>query len=119
EFPENVRATFIAGEIFLDMSKEDPRLHVRVKDELARVLGTLCKEEDLGEFYGDRVGISNEAADLSNVPDGSFYLWETLESGRIRLIQREGEESYVELEGTPDWVLEVVSRSSVNKDTRR
>ncbi len=24
---------------------------------------------------------------------------------------------YVELEGTPDWVLEVVSRSSVQKDT--
>lgn len=38
----------------------------------------------------------------------------------MRLIPREGEEGeYLELEGSPDWVLEIVSKSSVRKDTRR
>lgn len=119
EFPQAVRATFIAGEIFLDMSKEDPRLHVRIKDQLVIKIGQLVADEDLGEFYGDGMGISNEEAELSTIPDGSFYLWETLESGRIRLVQREGEESFVELEGTLDWVVEVVSRCSVTKDRQR
>lgn len=119
EIPEEVRATFIAGEIFLDMSNEDPRLHVLVKTEIVRVVGNLNIEGNLGELYSDGVRVTNVEADLSSNPDGSFYYWRTLKNGRIRLVEREGEESYVELEGTLDWVLEVVSRSSVFKDTQR
>jgi Uma2 family endonuclease len=36
---------------------------------------------------------------------------------RVRLIAREGRpDEYLELVGSPDWVLEIVSRSSINKD---
>src|SRR4051794_4886242 len=38
EFPEHVRAAFIDGEVYLDMSNEDPELHVLVKGEIVRVL---------------------------------------------------------------------------------
>jgi len=44
-----------------------------------------------------------------------FVSWEALRSGRATLL--EGEEGWTELEGTPEMVLEVVSASSVKKDT--
>jgi len=55
-------------------------------------------------------------ANLACQPDGIFVSYESLDTGRIRLVEgvREG---YVEFEGTPDMVLEVVSTSSVEKDT--
>src|SRR5262249_26165197 len=55
---------------------------------------------------------------LATVPDGSFVLWATSEAGRVRFIPRKdsfGE--FVEIQGAPDWVLEVVSLFSVEKDT--
>jgi Uma2 family endonuclease len=118
DFPEHVRVTFLAGEVYLDMSNEEIETHNKVKMEIARALLTLNLEEDLGEFYGDGVLVTNEAAGVSNNPDAMFVAWETLDAGRAVLVQREGREGqYVEVEGTPDWVLEVVSVSSVQKDT--
>ena len=62
----------------------------------------------------------NEAAGISNIPDGAFAGWETFAAGRVRLVPREGEtDQFIELEGTPHWVLEVVSDSSVRKDTQQ
>jgi Uma2 family endonuclease len=52
---------------------------------------------------------------LSTEPDGTFVSFESLRRGRIELV--EGAEGFIELEGTPDMVLEVVSASSVEKDT--
>jgi Uma2 family endonuclease len=38
----------------------------------------------------------------------------------VRLVPRAGQtERYREIEGTPDWVLEVLSDSSVEKDTEK
>jgi Uma2 family endonuclease len=45
-----------------------------------------------------------------------FVSQETIQSDRVQLIQG-WEEGHVELEGSPDMVLEVVSASSVHKDT--
>lgn len=119
EFPDHIRAAYIDQEVFLDMSNES-RSHVRIKDEITRVVGAFCKEEDKGEYYGDGFLVSNEEADVSNNPDGSFYYWETLESGRVRLVPRADKAGdFKELEGTPDWVLEVISPGSVQKDTHR
>lgn len=119
EAPKQVRATFISGEIFLDMSNEDPRLHVLVKGEITYVVQTLNRAGHLGELYIDGVRLVNVEADLVSNPDGCFYYWKTLKNGRIRIVQREGEESFVDLQGSLDWVLEVVSRSSATKDTQR
>jgi Uma2 family endonuclease len=60
------------------------------------------------------------AAEVSNNPDALFIGKEALESARARHVPRKGaEHPYRELEGTPDWVLEVVSDGSVTKDTVR
>jgi Uma2 family endonuclease len=64
--------------------------------------------------------VTNVEANLSTEPDASFATWDSLGAGRVRLVPREGVHGqYLELEGTPDWVLEVVSKYSVRKDTRR
>jgi Uma2 family endonuclease len=120
DFPQHIRAAFINGEIFIEMSNEEMETHVAVKTEVSRVLSTLVRELKLGKFYVDGVLISNEGASLSNNPDACFFRHESIQSGRIRLIPRQGEQGqYVEAEGAPDWVLEVVSQSSVTKDTEQ
>src|SRR5205085_1728741 len=73
---------------------------------------------DLGIYFTDGVLLSNFAADISGNPDGMFVLTETLGSDRIRLI--EGKDGgFVELQGSPDLVLEIVSPSSEDKDDVR
>ncbi len=116
DFPENGRIWYLKGEVWIDMSKEQIFTHVLVKTEFTIVLGNLVKTAGLGLFLGDGVLLSNIAADISGVPDAIFVSQATLQSDRLELI--EGRETgYVELEGTPDMVLEVVSRGSVRKDT--
>jgi len=120
DFPEHIRAAFIEGEIFIEMSNEELEAHILVKTEISRALSTLVRELKLGKFFGDGLLISNEEASVSNNPDASFFTLESFRSGRVRLVPKKDEtERYREVEGTPDWVLEVVSDSSVQKDTAR
>jgi Uma2 family endonuclease len=119
-FPEHVRAAFIDNEVYLDMSNEDLEAHVSVKTEITAVLATLVRQEKLGRFYTDGALLTNEAARVSNNPDASFCSRKSLRSGRVRVVPREGQpRRFPEMIGTPDWVLEVISDSSVGKDTQK
>jgi len=119
KFPEHGRLSYLQGELFIDMSPEDLDLHNKVKTEVSRVLSTLVVERDLGDFYSDRTLVTNDAAGLSTEPDGTFVSWQSYEAGRVRVAPgKAGPEHYVELQGAPDWVVEIVSQSSVVKDTR-
>lgn len=117
DLPENMRVTFIEGDVYLDMSKQALQSHVAAKTGVYGTLIPLTSDEDLGEFYTDGALISNETAQVSNNPDGVAALWETIESGRVRFLENRGTE--LEIEGTPDWVMEIVSDGSVAKDTKR
>ncbi|MCI0463439.1 MAG: Uma2 family endonuclease [Gemmataceae bacterium] len=120
EFPDEVRATFVAGEIYLDMSKEELETHNKVKGEVGRVILNLNRDLDLGEYYGDGVLVSNEEAEVSNNPDGTFFTWKALDAGRVRLVPRTtAEGQYLEIEGSPDWVMEIISDSSIKKDSQK
>jgi len=116
DFPETGTITYFQQEIIADMSPEKAETHNKPKTEITRVLSTLVKELDLGEFYADRIWLTNDKADLSNEADATFASWESLEGRRIRLVVTENDDG-IEMQGSPDWVLEVVSRSSVRKDT--
>ncbi len=119
-FPERGRISFLDQEIVIDMSPEELETHAKVKAEVGRVLLNLNRRIKRGEFYPDGTLVTNVEANLSTEPDATFATWESLESGRVRLVPREGTEGqYLELEGSPDWVMEIVSRTSVQKDTRR
>ncbi len=118
--PEKLKIHFIDGEIIIDMSGEELETHGKVKGEMNSVLTHLNKKTKGGEYYDDCSQFSNEAANLSVIPDGLFVSWESFESGKVKLVERIGEEGqYVELEGSPDMVLEIVSKYSVRKDTVR
>ncbi len=118
-FPERGRFSFIDQELIADMSPEELEKHNKVKSETGRTLLNLNKKLKLGEFYSDGTLLTNVAAGLSTEPDALFVTWGSWETGRIRLIPREGiEGEYIELEGIPDWVMEIVSKSSVRKDTK-
>jgi Uma2 family endonuclease len=119
-FPERGRVSFIYPEIFVDMSPEELQTHGQVKLAITLAVGGLVQKHDLGQFYPDRTLLTNEAAGLSTEPDGAFVSWEALESGRVRLVPLEDDpERSLEVQGTPDWVMEIVSKTSVRKDTRR
>ncbi len=114
ESPEKVPVFFLAGEVWLDMSKEQFFSHNQLKKVVFQVLSGLEKQAK-GRFIPDGMLLTNEAADLSGNPDGVFVSNDSFRTGRVRLIEGK-EDGYVELEGTPDMVLEVVSDSSVEKD---
>jgi Uma2 family endonuclease len=119
KFPERGRVSFINGEILIDMSPEDLSTHSRIKAEIGCRIHQLVEQFDLGEFYPDRTLLTNAAAQLSTEPDGTFVRWDSFESGRVRRVPAKGRKGqYVELEGAVDWVLEIVSPSSIDKDTR-
>ncbi len=115
EFPEEGRVCFVNGEVIFDMSREQIYSHVALKTEFARVLANLSKRKRNGQFFGDGLLISNLDAEVSNNPDGTFVTNASFETGSVRLIEG-AEQGFIELEGSPDMVLEVVSDSSVKKD---
>jgi Uma2 family endonuclease len=119
DFPEEGRIEYLAGEIVIDMSHERLSSHVSLKGELARALIQLAQELDLGQFFTDGVRVVNEAADLSNEPDGCLISWAAVQEHRIRLQESRDGEDVTEVVGSPDMVLEIVSPSSVHKDTVR
>jgi Uma2 family endonuclease len=116
--PERGQFAFLHGEVWVDLSMEKLLAHIRVKMAFAFAIMRLLEEIALGSFVGDRMLLSHVDADLSVEPDGLFYTWQTLQSGRLRYVAGASGD-IAELEGSPDMVLEVVSDSSVTKDNVR
>ncbi|MCI0463367.1 MAG: Uma2 family endonuclease [Gemmataceae bacterium] len=114
--PEKLRVCYLKGEVWIDMSKEQAFFHNQVKTEFTFTLVGVVKTGRLGRYFSDGMRLSNKEADLSAVPDGIFVSRANLESERVRLVAGR-KRGHVELEGSPDMVLEVVSDSSVEKDT--
>ncbi len=118
EFPETGRVSFLNGEIFVDMSPEDLTTHNQVKLGLYSGWERHVDEFDVGEVIVDGMLLINEEADLGTVADGLLCLYESIRTGRVRYREVvEGSERYVEVTGSPDIAAEIVSRSSVRKDT--
>lgn len=117
--PPSCRVTYIAGQVLIDMSPERIGSHSAVKMEVSAVLYRLVREQGLGQFFPDGTLISNRAAEVANEPDAIFVSRATFAAGRARLVPSADERDFVEIEGAPDMVLEIVSPSSVGKDTVR
>ena len=113
ELPEHGRFSYLDGELWVDLSMERWN-HNQVKMHIGAVLALLVQALGSGYYMADGMLITNVAAGLSTEPDGGFVSHESLRRKRARL--RKGDES-VELVGRPDMVLEVVSPTSVDKDT--
>ena len=113
EYPERGDYFYLAGDIWMDNSMET-LLHNQIKGLFAIILGQLVMTQRSGRYCGDRMRLVNVAADISCEPDGMFISHTSRNDGRVTWEQ--GSQS-LEVIGSPDMVLEVVSSSSVQKDT--
>ncbi|HEX4960564.1 MAG TPA: Uma2 family endonuclease [Thermoanaerobaculia bacterium] len=120
-FPEHGRIDYLAGTVEVDLSPEDLYTHGVVKTAITARLYPLIVDTGRGSLFSDSTRIVSPKAGLSAEPDVIVVLWESLRQGRIREIPgAKGEEGrFVELEGAPDLIVEIVSDSSERKDLER
>jgi Uma2 family endonuclease len=117
DFPETGRICYLNREVWVDMSSEQLFTHLAVKNEFNIVVGAMVKRERLGLYFPDGLMLSNADADIAVVPDAVFCS-HAARQDRVRFL--EGKKGgFVEMEGSPDMVLEVISDSSVHKDTQQ
>src|SRR5205823_6146723 len=102
--------------IWVDLTREEFLTHNQVKAAFDFAIMSVALQAAFGRYVPDRMLLKNAEANLSTEPDGLFFKWETMRSSRLRLVEKPGQ-GFMELEGTPDLALEVVSKSSVDKDT--
>lgn len=121
DFPERGRIDYLGGEIEVAMSPEDLYTHGAVKTSIATTLHRIVAEADRGTVFVDRTRVSSPEAELSAEPDVVVALDESFDQGRLREIPSAGGQPgrFIELEGAPDLVVEILSDSSTGKDTRR
>jgi Uma2 family endonuclease len=121
EFPESGRIDYIHGAIEIDTSPENAFTHGTPKTAIVARIWTVVFEQDIGHLFTDSTRCSSVEADLSAEPDIVFVSHESLENGSVRLIEQKGgdKDDFIEMEGAPDLVVEIVSKSSVGKDTKR
>jgi Uma2 family endonuclease len=128
DFPGLGRIDWVQGRIEVDMSPENLFTHGTLETELAARIYGLIREGDRGEVFVDRTRVVCPAADLSVEPDVVVVTHAAIDAGRVRFVPAGGQpvapagspaSSFVEIEGGPDLVVEIVSDASVHKDTRR
>ncbi|MCZ2342843.1 MAG: Uma2 family endonuclease [Bacteroidales bacterium] len=114
--PEKTPVGYYQGQVWIDMSKEQLFSHGHIKTEFAYVIVSHIRPQREGFYFCNGVLLSNAIAELSCNPDGVLVLARSVADGTVRWVESK-REGFVEIEGTPDLVLEVVSDSSVKKDT--
>jgi Uma2 family endonuclease len=116
ETPEKLRAHFLNDEVWVDLFMEEAYSHNFVKNALYLALAPLT--EPLGLFFSDGMLLTNEDAGIATEPDAMFVSNAALESGRVELTAGTSvEATATEVVGSPDLVVEVVSRGTEEKDT--
>lgn len=117
EFPEHVRVCYIDGHIEVEMSPEEIETHNKLRGAIYAAIWHWNSQRQLGEVLEDGALLLHPEVMLSTEPDLMFCSWAVTGSGRVRYAERvEGSNRFVEVIGSPDLVVEVVSRSSVRKD---
>ena len=111
--PEHLRVAFYNNVLWVDPDMEQIYDHNLVIHRIAMVLGPIAEER--GIYGGDGVLLSHPESGLSTIPDGFFASDEAFDTGRVREVAGKGH-GFVELEGAPEMVLEVLSDSSETKD---
>jgi len=121
DFPQRGRIDYIAGKIEVDMSPEDLFTHGELKVEVSSEIKYRVKQLDLGHVYVDSARVSSLLGTLSAEPDVLVIAYSAIDEQRVSFVPKASGEKdrYVEIEGGPDLVVEIVSDSSVTKDTKR
>jgi len=116
EFPERGKICFINEKVWVDLSMEEFFEHGQVRMEIGAVLHNLVKSTKFGRFAPEGTRYSHLETNLSTEPDGMVVSNEALREGRVQLVSGlKGNNT--EVTGSPEILLEIVSRSSEVKDT--
>ncbi len=113
DFPDRGRIAYLQGKLWIEASMETV-IHNKAKVKICNVLDTFVTKTNAGHVFGDGMRLTHPEAGLSNESDALFASTETLQRQRLQ-INRGG--ATAELVGSPDMVLEVISTSSIQKDT--
>lgn len=115
EYPEKLRVAFYDGDLWVDLDMEQLYVHNQVKAQVAVTLIPLVEVADIGTFVTDGMLLTIAEIELTTIPDGYFVSYAALREGRVREVAG-ASNGCVELVGSPEMTLEVVSRSSEEKD---
>jgi Uma2 family endonuclease len=115
-FPERGRFDFLGGDVWADLVPEQPFTHNCVRTAVTTALDTLADALELGHYFSAGMRLTHRAAALSVMPDAVFISYEARSTGRLQYVPT-GDGDYDEFVGSPDMVLEVVSNSSLRRDT--
>jgi Uma2 family endonuclease len=113
EFPQQGQYSFLNGDLWIEITRGQ-EVHHQVKTQVTSALSALIQELGTGSFYTYGMALVNAEADFASEPDGVFLSHASLRDRRARLSRRA---SSLEVVGSPDMVLEVVSTTSEQKDT--
>lgn len=121
DFPETGRIDYVMGKVEVNMSPEDLFTHGTLKSEVAGEVKERVRSINLGYSFVGETRISSVPGDVSAEPDVVVVTFDALDEQRVTLVPNAtGEQGrYVEIEGAADLVVEIVSDSSVSKDTKR
>jgi Uma2 family endonuclease len=115
-FPDSGQFGWLGDKLWMDLSMER-NSHNQIKTQVTIVVGGLVSQRNLDTYWSDRMLLTNIAVGLSTEPDGMFATWDAKREGRVRLVGGSRSDGS-EVVGSPDMVLEVVSRTSVRKDRK-
>jgi Uma2 family endonuclease len=116
EYPQRGQFTFSPTELIVDMSPQLFETHNFIKADIGLVVHALIRRQNLGRYFADRVMYSNDAVGFATEPDAMFISGATLQSGRCIFVESKTRGANIEVTGSPDWILEVVSPTSIRKD---
>lgn len=116
DLPKRPKVHFLNGQVWVEPEMEEIRTHTRVKTALGVALAALVEQSGEGFYLGDGLRYTNEDGDFSTEPDAVVILTEAWEERRVWTDAGPRADA-TELVGTPDIVVEIVSRHSVQKDT--
>jgi Uma2 family endonuclease len=118
-FPEKGRIDYLGGRLHIDMAAQELNSHVKLKQAIQSALDAFATENDMGEVLGDGALFAGEVADCGTEPDAMLRTFESIESGRVRYVDRIPDSGrLMTVEGHPDLIVEIISNSSVGKDTK-
>jgi Uma2 family endonuclease len=112
QYPPRGEIEFLCRDVWVDLAPES-LVSNQLRTAIASCLGHLIDRQSSGHFFARGMRLVHKDACLSCEPDTMFVGHEAVKTSRIRW--QKGRES-LEVIGTPDLVVEIVSETSILKD---
>jgi Uma2 family endonuclease len=118
--PKLGKFSFLNGDLEAEMSPESLFDHNFIKSAIGGAFQMISEQSRIGRAYADGALFVNEEFKIVTEPDVMFCLWSTLRENRVEYRPyKNSKKGRVEIHGSPDVIVEVVSNSSVKKDKVR